>query len=232
MQWFMFVGQKPPCFNLTFKIAAGVMCLSFFFFSCYDHPEKDKSVESNVLLETKIGDQVWMVRNFEGLIFNNGDTIPHVTSTEEWVKAGKSRLPAWCYYNNDTLEGKKYGRIYNWYAINDPRGLAPKGWHVPTNDEWVKMEEFLGVLDAGARLKCSSDKNRNDSTGFCALLGGYRSKEGTFSGALEFTYFASSTQRDSSDNDVWGRGFHLANSSIMRCGLYKEHGVYVRLIKD
>ena len=132
--------------------------------------------------------------------------------------------------------GKKYGRIYNWYAVNDPRGFSPKGWHVPSNDEFIALENFLVDSVAGLRIRCQVDSNSNtrsnDGPRFCALLGGYRGKEGGFSGVDEFTYLFSSTERDKKDNDAWGRGIHYENSTIMRCGLYKEHGTYVRLIKD
>jgi uncharacterized protein (TIGR02145 family) len=169
-----------------------------------------------------------MARNYNGATFNNGDSIPHAKSAEEWERAGREGKPAWCFYKNDESIGGKYGRVYNWYAINDTRGFSPEGWHVPTNDEWIALEEFIGTAEAGERLKCSSDT----ASHFCALLGGYRSKEGAFSGIEEFTYMASSSERDQQANDAWGRGIHKANNSIMRCGLYKAHGTYVRLVKD
>ena len=81
-------------------------------------------------------------------------------------------------------------------------------------------------------LAGTKNGNGNNSSKFCALPGGYRGKEGGFSGMGEFTYLTSSTERDPKVNDSWGRGIHYADSAIMRCGLFKEHGVYVRLIKD
>ena len=89
----------------------------------------------------------------------------------------------------------------------------------------------MDTSEAGIRLKCNAG-NGNNSSKFCALLGGYRGKEGGFSGVEEYTYLSSSTERDQEANDIWGRGIHYADSSIMRCGLYKGHGLYVRLIKD
>jgi uncharacterized protein (TIGR02145 family) len=210
--------------------------VSFLVISCGSSPQKNKNTLLNDITEVQIGDQVWMARNFDGATFRNGDSIPHAKSTEEWEMAGKTAKPAWCYYNNDTSIGRKYGRIYNWYAINDPRGFCPRGWHVPTNDEWIILETFLGSSEAGLRLKCNTGpgKNANDNhnTNFCALPGGYRGKEGGFSGLEEFTYLSSSTERDQKENDIWGRGIHHTDSTIMRCGLYKEHGLYVRLLRD
>jgi uncharacterized protein (TIGR02145 family) len=205
-----------------------ILFISLLFGSCVGSSNGNGTRHTNSIVGVKIGSQVWMAQNFDGVTFNNGDSIPQAKSAEEWERAGREGKPAWCYYKNDAGMGGKYGRIYNWYAINDPRGFSPKGWHVPTNDEWITLEEFVGTTEAGLRLKCNGDT----ASGFCALLGGYRSKEGGFSGVDEFTYMASATERDEQTNDVWGRGIHNANSSIMRCGLYKAHGMYVRLIKD
>ena len=118
--------------------------------------------------------------------------------------------------------------------MNDVRGLCPKGWHVPTNDEWIILENFLGSAEAGLRLKCYDGKfkngNGNNSSKFCAVMGGYRSEEGNSTGIEEFTYLSSSTEIK--ENAIWGRGIHYADSTIMRCGLHKEFGLYVRCIKD
>jgi uncharacterized protein (TIGR02145 family) len=162
-----------------------------------------------------MGDQVWMTRNYDGVRFRNGDIIPEAKTLQAWEKAGINGSPAWCYYNNDSMNSKKYGRIYNWYAINEPRGFSPEGWHVPTNEEWIRLETYLGNHAKPA-----------------ILLGGYRSKEGHFSGTDEFTYLFSSSERDSAFNDIWGRGIHRDNAVMMRCGMYKGHGLYVRLIKN
>ncbi len=99
-----------------------------------------------------IGTQVWMTKNLDVSTFRNGDPIPEAKTNEEWIKAGEEGKPAWCYYNNDTVYGRKYGKLYNWYAVNDARGLAPSGYHVPTDTEWGTLETFLGN-DAGTKMK-------------------------------------------------------------------------------
>jgi len=78
-----------------------------------------------------IGTQTWMAKNLNVSIFANGDPIPEVKTNEEWKKAAEEKKPAWCYYENDPANGAIYGKLYNWYAVSDPRGLAPKGWHIP-----------------------------------------------------------------------------------------------------
>jgi uncharacterized protein (TIGR02145 family) len=103
----------------------------------------------------KIGTQTWMTENLNVSTFRNGDPIPEAKTNEEWEKAGKEGKPAWCYYKNDPKNGAKYGKLYNWYAVNDPRGLAPVGWHIPTDAEWITLENQLGE-DAGKKIKSTS----------------------------------------------------------------------------
>ena len=97
----------------------------------------------------KIGDQLWMAENLHSFYFQNGDPIPIVKSKEAWDFAAYTEKPACCYYENKSENGDKYGLIYNWYAVNDPRGLAPKSWHIPSGDEKDKLIEFVGGIENG-----------------------------------------------------------------------------------
>lgn len=90
-----------------------------------------------------IGTQVWMKENLNVSTFRNGDPIPEAKTAEEWKAAGEAKQPAWCYYDNDPKNGAKYGKLYNWYAVNDPRGIAPVGWHVPNNSEWDNYKNYF-----------------------------------------------------------------------------------------
>ena len=81
-------------------------------------------------------------------------------TNEEWNQANENKQPAWCYYENDPKNGAKYGKLYNWYAVNDPRGLAPAGWHVPSDAEWTILSDFLGgESTAGKKMKSLSGWN-------------------------------------------------------------------------
>jgi uncharacterized protein (TIGR02145 family) len=82
-----------------------------------------------------IGTQVWMTKNLDVDRYRNGDIIPEVKDSIAWANL---KTGAWCYYNNDPELGKIYGKLYNWYAVNDPRGLAPAGYHIPTDAEWTE----------------------------------------------------------------------------------------------
>jgi uncharacterized protein (TIGR02145 family) len=104
-----------------------------------------------------IGTQVWMTKNLDVDHFRNGDAIPQAKTDEEWKRAGENKQPAWCYYNNDPANGVKYGKLYNWYAVNDQRGLAPAGYHVPSDEEWTILSDYLGGSDiAGKKMKSKS----------------------------------------------------------------------------
>ena len=152
------------------------------------HPE-----ESTVT----IGKQVWMTKNLNVDKFRNGDPIPEVKTNREWRKVGREGNPAWCYYDNDPKNGTLYGKLYNWHAVNDPRGLAPEGWKVPTADDWKLLCDFLSKeyladesLDeediawaVGEKLKSKEywDLNRdgelgngNNESGFTGLPAGRR----------------------------------------------------------
>ncbi len=107
-----------------------------------------------------IGTQVWMTKNLDVDHFRNGNPIPQAKTDEEWERAGKNKQPAWCYYNNDPANGVKYGKLYNWYAVNDQRGLAPAGYHVPSEEEWQVLTDYLGGLEsAGKEMKSISGWN-------------------------------------------------------------------------
>ena len=183
--------------------------------------------------ETRIGNQTWMAANLDIATFRNGDPIPEAKSKEEWIAACKAKQPAWCYYNNDPANGKKYGRMYNWYAVNDSRGLAPAGWHIPTLQEWIQFEKSVEATGAGILFECP-----DEASGFCANGGGYRFSNGNFSGLEEFIYLSGATGEIINDASgtpspvLWGRGIHVVDHTHMRCGLGKDFGLYVRAVKD
>lgn len=102
--------------------------------------------------EVKIGNQIWMTKNLDVSTFRNGEAIPEAKNAKQWIKAGKNKKAAFCYYKYDSTNGKVYGKLYNWYAVNDPRGIAPKGYHVPSEAEWNSLTDFLGE-SAGKKMK-------------------------------------------------------------------------------
>lgn len=95
--------------------------------------------------QVKIGEQIWQKKNLDVSTFRNGDIIPEAKTTEEWLEANENKQAAWCYFDNDKSLSKESGKLYNWYAVNDPRGLAPKGWKVPTFEDYMEIVNFYNV---------------------------------------------------------------------------------------
>jgi uncharacterized protein (TIGR02145 family) len=113
----------------------------------------------------KIGTQIWSQENVNVDRFRNGDPIYQAKTVEEWQRASENNQPVWCYYDYDPKNGDKYGKLYNWYAVNDPRGLAPKGWHVPSIVEWKELIHFLGGKTVSDKKIKSEDGWENYSSG-------------------------------------------------------------------
>ncbi len=113
--------------------------------------------------EIQIGTQIWMEENLNLEKFRNGESIPKITTEKEWKEAGFHKKPAWCYYNFDPMHGPVYGKLYNWWAVNDSRGLTPEGWHIPSYEEWKVVSTFLGPEAVGWKMKGSElwDENPN-----------------------------------------------------------------------
>ena len=152
-----------------------------------------KKENSTNFQSVKIGNYFWMVENLNVLTFRNGDPITEAKSDDDWERASNEGKPAWCYYNNDSKDGKKFGKLYNWYAVNDPRGLAPVGWHISKKNEWKEIEKNLGEGSewiAAWKLKTEDmwiTCNGSNETGFSALPGGYRDDKGEFQNEFDET---------------------------------------------
>jgi uncharacterized protein (TIGR02145 family) len=140
-----------------------------------------------------IGTQIWMSANLDTRVFANGDTIP----TPDKVTLVLNNDPGSIYYNNDSINYKKYGRLYNWYAVNDPRGLCPAGYHVPTDADWQVLSDFVGgdgnkLKEAGTTNWYTGNTGTN-TTKFTALPGGYMGDAASYSAATRSTYLWSAT---------------------------------------
>jgi uncharacterized protein (TIGR02145 family) len=185
--------------------------------------------------EVTIGKQVWMSENLNVDKFRNGDPIPEAKTIEEWKKANENKQPAWCYYDNDPANGAKYGKLYNWYAVNDARGLAPKGWHIPTDAEWTLLTDHLGGMDiAGTKMKSTSgwwdNRNGTNSSGFSGLPGGFRVDFGSFLTIGKYGGWWSSTE--SNAHSAWDRGLSYDAGSVGRYDGVKVGGLSVRCLRD
>jgi uncharacterized protein (TIGR02145 family) len=185
--------------------------------------------------EVQIGDQVWMTKNLDVSTFRNGDPIPHAKTDDEWRRAGENKQPAWCYNDNDPANGSMYGKLYNWYAVNDSRGLAPKGYHIPTDSEWTALTDYLGGESAaGIKMKSAigwyDNGNGTNSIGFLGLPGGCRGDRGLGSPIGYEGLWWSSTEDYTST--AWYLHLYYFNGSVHRYVYLKECGLSVRCLKD
>lgn len=186
--------------------------------------------------DVTIGTQVWTGCNLDVTTYRNGDPIPEVTDQATWESLTTG---AWCYYDNDPLNNE-YGKMYNWYAVNDPRGLAPVGYHVPTDAEWTTLSTFLGgEAVAGSKLKqtgfchwLTPNYAATDETGFTAFGGGYRYDVTGFNNLKEMGEFWSSTEYNITPETAWTRTLYYTSADIYRSFIFKIQGMSVRLIKD
>jgi uncharacterized protein (TIGR02145 family) len=175
----------------------------------------------------------WNSINLDVDKFRNGEVIPEAKTDEAWELAGKNGTPVWCYYNNDLDNGFMYGKLYNYHAVNDPRGLAPVGWHIPTDEEWTELENLLGK-EAGKKLKSKNgwknSGNCTDLVGFKALPGGFRYLNGSFYGIRDTASFWSATELDSTD--AWTRFLNYDSGDVDRDISNKSLGASVRCLRD
>ena len=184
-------------------------------------------------LETiQIGYQTWMQKNLDVERFRNGDVIPEVTNFEEWMRAGENEKPAWCYFDNDSILGQKHGKLYNWYAVMDPRGLSPVGFHVPNKDEWEILFKTFEDATLTDGIDFWLDDVQNDHKGFRAIPSGGRFNEAD----VEFFYYLNIeawwwTTSDMDKNLAYCVNYDV-KYDVLIFDYYKDVGISVRCIKD
>jgi len=203
-------------------------------------------IDGNVYHTVLIGDQCWMAENLKVTHYRNGDPIPNVTDAGEW---GGLSTGAYCDYDNDEGNVDTYGRLYNWYVVDDSHNIAQEGWHVPSDSEWKQLEMYLGMsqeeadttgwrgTDEGGKLKeagtthwQSPNTGATNESGFTALPGGYRNTGSSFYGMGLMAYFWSSTE--GGRYGTWVRYLDFSSSQINRSYFTKRFGFSVRCVKD
>jgi uncharacterized protein (TIGR02145 family) len=173
--------------------------------------------------------------------FRNGDPIPQAKTDAEWIEAAKNRKPAWCYFDNDTTNGRKFGKLYNWYAVNDSRKIAPVGWHVATDEDFNTMKSLLGSGVSGKKMKSTigwkEGANGTNESGFNGLPGGYRvwtefgnGLDGSFDLIGDIGIFWTATEYDNIFS--WYRSLLSSNDNVFRTYTPKGSGHSIRCVKD
>jgi uncharacterized protein (TIGR02145 family) len=199
-------------------------------------PTKVTDADGNVYDTVQIGTQVWLSQNLQTTHYNDGSLIPTVTDNSAWSTLTNG---ATCYYNNDAANAATYGMLYNWYAVVDPVGICPPGWHIPSNAEWDVLTNYLGGGNvAGGAMKAISalwgttNMGATNSSGLACLPAGTRyNVDGAFYSLGIYGGFWSSTA--SNENMAYDRllsassaGVYLYSYSAKNCGLS------IRCVKD
>ena len=200
--------------------------------------------QGNVYKTIVIGTQEWMAENLKTSIYQNGEPISNVTDLNQWdgLTAG-----AWTYYNNDSQNECPYGKLYNWYAVVDPRNVCPLGWHVPTDEEWSILINYLdpnaaggdNFNTAGGKMKTAGlqywinpNQDAVNESGFSGLPGGalYSNVGAGFSTIGEYGHWWTST--GPGPNLAWIRFMIISNGNAYRTLNYKRYGFSVRCLRD
>lgn len=227
-----------------------LFAVSIIFLTGCISPEKSgtiKDIDGNVYHTVRIGDQTWTQENMKTTRYNDGTPIPNVTDNTEWRHCDS---PAYVWYGNDISYKEPYGALYNWHAVGDKSGLCPKGWHVPSDEEWKILEMYLGMskeqvdgtvwrgTDQGGKIKeagtdhwVSPNKGATNESGLTVLGAGRRFTNGLFGTIKEGCTIWSSTPTSLSSAAY--RHFATGNAGIGRNPAgEKKFGFTVRCVKD
>lgn len=193
-------------------------------------------IDGHVYTALAYCNNLWTKENLGVAHYRNGDTIPQVTDHNQWLSLTTG---AWCYYNNDPANGATYGKLYNWYAVHDPRGITPAGWHIPSDNEWTTLVNCLGdfftsggaMKEAGIIHWADPNSGATNSSGFTGLPGGTRViNGGPFDNLSTYGYFWSSTEADMTN--AWLLTLTYNGPYTNLAGFDKRLGLSVRCIKD
>ena len=205
-------------------------------------------IDGNVYETVQIGDQLWMAENLKVTHYKDGSEIPNIINNGDW---GSLSAGAYGVYNNDSLNAVIYGNLYNWYTVDDDRGVCPDGFHVPTDEEFMELEMFLGMseeeanstewrgTDEGSKLAGNADLWNNGTlennsefgtSGFSAFPAGYRSTNGFYYDIDYRSYFWSSSEFNS--YKAWYRYLFYSNSNVSRFTNFKHYGHSIRCLRD
>jgi uncharacterized protein (TIGR02145 family) len=206
--------------------------------------------DGNVYNTVTIGTQIWLKENLNATHYNNGEMIPNVPNGSEWSSMTSG---AYCEYENNPDYSVIYGKLYNWYTGADSRNLCPTGWHVPSNDDWIVLTAYLknngygfnglanyigksmaatsGWTPSSIAGQVGNDQESNDSSGFSALPGGYRSNYGTFSNVVGYGYWWTSTEFNAGCSYDWGIAYNSGLVVSYFCD-GNPNGFSVRCVSD
>jgi uncharacterized protein (TIGR02145 family) len=232
-------------FQIFFLIQIPIMP---FAQSLYTKGQGVKDIEGNEYPSIIIHGQEWMQKNLEVSKYRNGDPILTGLNDAQW---DSTTTGAYTIYDDVASNNTTYGKLYNWYAVSDSRGLCPTGWHVPSDDDWSALINYLdpnaaggdtfpnvaggkmkstGTLENGDGLWSSPNEQATNESGFTGFPGGYRDTDGTCHYIGNNGYWWSTTERSSSY--AWYRNLHYGNSVVNRHNVFEHAGFSVRCVRD
>jgi uncharacterized protein (TIGR02145 family) len=206
-------------------------------------------IDSNEYVTVKIGDKWWMAENLKVTKYRDGTYVNEISNdTARWRT---DALGAYCKYENDNTNIVNYGLLYNWHAVNNNKGLAPEGWHIPTDEEWMELEKQLGMTSQIAqntgwrgtnqaeKLKVEGyeewaeykDVWQTNESGFAAKAGAGRVFNGlwAYPGLKQSAYWWTASVKD---NLAYYRHMDYKNKNVFRYYCFKNYGFSVRCVKD
>ena len=203
-------------------------------------------VDGNIYSTTTIGSQRWMAENLRASHYRNGDPIPYVPDDAQWTSLTTG---AWTNYNTDAAYDGLYGKLYNWYTLMDPRNVCPSGWHVPSDSEWMELEQILGVpvdaldntgprgisANAGGQLKSlllwdDPNTGATDLFEFSAFPGGQRTLSGGSGDVGAKGFWWTTSEFNGSQGML--RSLASNNAGIYRFSTPKVVGASIRCVED
>jgi uncharacterized protein (TIGR02145 family) len=233
-----FTGISGNYSTVIMDIPTGGKTLTFNYVPCTDGDNNNYPVVG-------IGPQIWMAENLKTTKYNDGTPLPNITINASWF----SYTGAYGDYDNTPANSTSYGRLYNWYAVdnnaatkvasNGGKNICPTSWHVPADAEWTALTTYLGgELVAGGKLKetwlthwITPNAGATNESGFTALPGGVRSfSDGVYYSIGSYGYWWSTTEFSSTN--VWERNINFNYPTVARANYQKQGGLSVRCLKD
>jgi uncharacterized protein (TIGR02145 family) len=233
------LGNANSSFSMKYLVLfASFLLLAFGGCKKAETPLKETvtDIDGNVYNTVTIGNQVWMAENLKATRYNNGDPIIKITDQNAWLHANSG---AYCAYGNIDSNAKAYGYLYNWFAVNDARRLAPPGWHIPTFDEWFTLQRAIGDYSiAGGKMKktdaehwANPNSGADNSSGFSGLPGGFRDGA-SFTGIRYFAFWWNADEDTGNTLYAFYRSLYHNSPAVGWSNYFKIVGMSVRCIKD
>ncbi|MFA7123788.1 MAG: fibrobacter succinogenes major paralogous domain-containing protein [Candidatus Delongbacteria bacterium] len=194
-------------------------------------------IDGNVYTTIGIGGQIWMAENLKVTRYRNGDEIPEVQDYLAWYAL---TTPGRCSYNNDPANSVTFGQMYNWQAVSDTRKISPEGWHMPSDDEWDALINWVGGPDsAGVKLKetgfvhwAAPNEGASNESGFTALPGGWRINMGNFYDLTTRGYWWTISNDYLPSSMATAYGMYNDSVKVEDLAIIRNFGLYARCVKD